>query len=191
MIWLLLAAVATVDVPPPPTSASAVAGQGVDPARLAAAKKLVALTKIDSTLESMFVQLSPSFARSVLGELLADAATRPVIDALVSKAPDNRERMIAILSQEFMRSVKSRFPGLLGQVARRYAEVFTADELNAINAFYSSGPGAKALTLLPQLQVTLSQDGRELGKAAGQEAGLRAFQRIEAEMVPSTERTTS
>lgn len=189
MIWLLLAAVATVDVPPP--AASAVAGQGVDFARLGAAKKLVALTKIDSTLESMFVQLSPSFARSVLGELLADPSTRPVIDALLSKAPDNRERMIAILSQEFMRSVKSRFPSLLDQVARRYAEVFTADELNAINAFYSSGPGAKALTLLPQLQVTLSKDGRELGKAAGQEAGLRAFRRIEAEMAPSTERTTS
>jgi hypothetical protein len=194
VIWLLLAAQAPSPpepAPPPVTIQTTPAAAQPDPARIAAAERLIALMKVEATLDAMFVQLSPGFAQAVLGSLLGDPKTRPVIDSLVARAPDNRDRMIAILSQEFMAAIKRQYPAYLKRVAVAYATAFTAEELDAINAFYSSGPGAKALAVLPQLQIRLSQDGRELGRIAGQEAGGRAFQRIEAEMVPASQGKTS
>lgn len=181
MIALLLAlAVPQATAAPPAPSTAA-----VDPARVDAAKRLIDTMQIDRTLDALFLQLSPSFAQSVIGVLATDADTKGVIDRLVTAAPENRDRMVAILSQEFLTSVKRQYPGFKTQMAREYAAAFTLDELNAITAFYSSGPGAKALAIMPQLQAKMATAGQSLGRIAGEEAGARAFKRIEEEMLPA------
>lgn len=182
MIALLLA-VAPVHAPVPsvrgetPTAA-------VAPAQLAAATRLVELLRIDATLDAMFLQLSPTFAQGVIGIMATDARSKATIDRIVTTAPANRDRMVAILAQEFLTSVKRRYPLFKSQMAQEYAAAFTPDELAAIIAFYTSGPGAKALAVIPQMQAKLAVAGQAIGQAAGEEAGRRGFERIVDEMLP-------
>jgi len=184
MIALILAGAMLQTAPPasPPTAPSSV--QPFDQARLTAAARLIDLLQIDRTLDAMFVQLAPGFGQSVLGILATNPQTKAAIDKLVTEAPENRDRMVAILGQEFVTSVKRQYPGFKRQMAQEYATAFTLDELTAISGFYSSGPGAKALTLIPQLQAKMSVAGQAMGRLAGEEAGRRAFERIEQEMLP-------
>ena len=155
-----------------------------DAATMAAAERLIAQMNVTATLDRVFVQLSPMFAQAVLGQLGSEPKTKAMIDTINAKAPENHDRMVAILSQEFMIAIKHQYPAYLKRVAAQYAAAFTADELNAIAGFYATGPGAKALRLLPELQAKMSADGRELGSVAGREAGARAFERITQEMLP-------
>lgn len=155
-----------------------------DAATIAAAERLIAQMNVTATLDRVFVQLSPVFAQAVLGQLGSEPKTKAMIDTINARAPENHDRMVAILSQEFMTAIKRQYPAYLKQVAAQYAAAFTADELNAIAGFYATGPGAKALRLLPELQAKMSADGRELGSVAGREAGTRAFERIIQEMLP-------
>ena len=164
--------------PTPPVQPTA------DAATMAAAERLIAQMNVTATRDRVFVQLSPMFAQAVLGQLGSEPKTKAMIDTINAKAPENHDRMVTILSQEFMIAIKRQYPAYLKRVAAQYAAAFTADELNAIAGFYATGPGAKALRLLPELQAKMSADGRELGSVAGREAGARAFERITQEMSP-------
>lgn len=152
------------------------------PERLSAARKLIAILNLDETFDLVFVQLAPTLATSVIGALAQDAQTKDAI-ARVNAKPNGNERMIAILSQEFMTSMKRRYPALKENVAKEYAQAFTADELQALIAFYSSGAGAKALRMQPMLQQKMASASSALGRSAGLEAGQRAFERIGRELL--------
>ena len=182
-LLLGLAVPQTAVVSPPPSSRP-IATIPADPARLDAARRLVETMQIDRSLDALFAKLAPNFAQSVIGVLATNAQTKGVIDHLVVAAPGNRDRMVAILSQEFLTSIKRQYPSFKTQMTGEYAAAFTLDELTAINAFYSSGPGAKALAIMPELQARMGAAGQSLGRTAGEEAGARAFQRIEQEMLP-------
>lgn len=188
---LLLAVQAAPAAAPAPVSPAATGVSAADPARLAAAEKLIVLTKIESTLDTMFVQLAPGYANTVIGSMLSDPSSKAGMEQLLARDPGNKSRIVAILSQEFMAAIKRQYPAYLKRAAAVYAESFTLEDLNAINAFYSSGPGAKALTLLPQLQLKLGREGQDLGRAAGAEAAEKAFARIKAEMAPTDGSKTS
>jgi hypothetical protein len=168
--------------------AAAPAPMNTAPNQIAAAAKLVDLLRIEATLDTVFVQLSPGFAPSVIGVLATDARTKGTIEKLIDAAPENRDRMLAILSAEFLASVKRRFPEFKREIAKEYATAFTMAELEAITAFYSSGPGAKALAIMPQMQAKLATAGQAIGRVAGEEAGSRAFKKIEEEMLPDAKK---
>lgn len=186
MILALVAAVQAAS-PLPAVQPDSVAKPVIAPDRLAAAKRLIAMIKLERTFDLMFVQLAPNFAHAVIGSMATEPGTKGLIETLTSRAPENRDRMAAIISQEFLRSIQKRYPALLDKAAEEYAAVFTADELTAIADFYASGPGAKVLALTPQLQATMGKHGEALGAEAGAEAGRRAFERIAREMLPANE----
>ena len=182
---LALIAVAQV-VPPPPLAAPTVrAPAEVDAVRLAAAKRLLGMMKLEQTFDRMFVQLAPGFAQGVIGVMATEPDTKDAISALIARDPGNRDRMIAILSQEFLGSIQQRYPRLLARAAEEYAAAFTTEELTAIADFYATGAGAKALALMPQLQTSIGTAGQALGREAGEEAGRRAFAKIAHEMLPA------
>ncbi|MFW2851063.1 DUF2059 domain-containing protein [Sphingomonas sp. TX0543] len=155
-----------------------------DPARQAAAERLLKQMGVEATLDRTFIQLAPIFAKAVIGEMASNPASKGIIDTLNSRAPENHDRMIAILSQEFMVAIKRQYPAYMARAATEYAAAFTTDELNAIAAFYASGAGAKALRLMPEIQARMGAAGRELGGVAGADAGKHAFERIRQEMLP-------
>ncbi|WP_425228564.1 DUF2059 domain-containing protein [Sphingomonas sp.] len=158
-----------------------------DPARVAAATRLIALMHLDATLDRLFAQLTPVFAQGVIGALSGDESGRTLLAALDAK-PDGRERFSAILSQEYLASIRRRYPEIERGAAAEYAAAFTREELEAIAAFYSSGAGAKLLRLQPELQQRMSARGQGLGRVAGAEAGERAVTRATREILGRTDR---
>jgi hypothetical protein len=165
--------------PSTPTESSA----SIDPARLDAAQRLIGTMNIDDTLDRMFVSLAPLFADGVIGRLSQDPQTEAAVDNLVNNGEGGHDRLVAILSQEFMTSLHSRYPQLKKEIAREYAVDFTAAELDEITAFYSTGTGAKVLRLMPEIQKKIAAAGEKIGQEAGQEAGARAFDRAAREML--------
>lgn len=172
--------------PPPAAPATA-----PDPARQAAAERLLRQMGMEATLDHTFAELTPFFAKAVIGELAGNPQSKAMIDAIDSASPDNHDLMIAILSQEFTLAIKRQYPAFIKRAAIEYAAAFTTEELQAIANFYATGPGAKALKLLPELQTKIGAQGRELGRIAGAEAGKRAFARIRQEMLPETRSKSS
>ncbi|WEK44446.1 MAG: DUF2059 domain-containing protein [Candidatus Sphingomonas colombiensis] len=166
------------------TTPVAPASSATDPVRLAAADHLLRQMGIEATLDRSFIQLAPVFAKAVIGELASNPQSKTTIETLNLRAAENHDRMIAVLSQEFMLAIKRQYPTYMKRAAAEYAGVFTTDELNEIAAFYSTGAGAKALKLMPELQTKLSAVGSEIGAVAGADAGKRAFERIQQEMLP-------
>src|SRR3546814_6425381 len=79
-------------------------------------------------------------------------ASKAGVDELLANGEGGHDRFVAILSQEFMTSLKVRYPEIEAAVAQEYAARFTAAELDEITAFYSSGTGAKVLRLMPDIQ---------------------------------------
>ena len=166
--------------------AQAVSGpMSVDQSRLAAARALLDTMQIDRTLDSMFVQLAPNFATSVIGSMLTSEAGKPVVEQLIAKGTGGQPRLQQILADEFLTSISRQYPALKDKVAQEYATALTIDELTAINRFYTSGPGAKFLLVSPGLQQKLTLTGQSLGRVAGEEAGMRGIDRAIKEMLPA------
>lgn len=163
----------------------------VDPARLAASRQLIALMKIEDSYDMMFKPLTPVFAQAVVGMMQGDPLTRAALQMLFTKGDGGQDRFVAILSDEFMRSMRARYPLLKEAAAAEYAKSFTEAELGDLIAFYSSGTGSKALTVLPDLQKRIAATSEQIGKVAGEEAGRRAFERAEREMLPPRKTTKS
>ena len=180
---LLGGAYAQESATPVPTTAS----PSTDAARLDAARRLIETMNIDGTLDRMFVSLTPLFAESVIGMLSQDPRIEAAVDNLINNGEGGHDRLVAILSQEFMQSLHSRYPQLKMEIAREYAADFTAAELDEITAFYSTGTGAKVLRLMPEIQEKITAAGRKIGERAGQEAGARAFDRAAREMLNKTD----
>lgn len=179
---LLLAGAAPAAAQPAPVRAPT---ESIDPARLAAGRQLVELLNLEQTLDTMFVPLMPVFAQAVIGMLQADPDTRQVMTVLLDKGDGGQEKFVAILSQEFFKSIRARYGMFKESAATEYARAFTEPELRELIAFYSSGTGAKALKIAPELQKRMSRAGEEIGRKAGEEAGRRAFERAEREMLPT------
>jgi hypothetical protein len=166
--------------PPEPRAASATPA---DPAALAVARQIVAVVHTDQTMDRMMIQFAPVFGTTVVNAMLADPASASVANKIIATGTGGRAKLEAIFSQEFMVAVRKRYPDLEEQVAHEYASLFSADELKQILAFYSSGVGAKALRLMPEIQTKMSLAGQALGKDAGKEAGQRGFERAQKEMI--------
>lgn len=185
----LAADLAPVKVPPPAPVKQAMPAKPGDPAALAAAKKLLVMMHADQTIDRMMGSLVPVITPAVLGALEHNEATQGPMQKLESQ-PNGRERLMAIFSEEFLKAFRARYPAIIDGAAQEYASVFTARELNEAIAFYSTGTGAKFLALSPQLQQTIGARAGEIGRQAGEEAGVSAMQRAVQEMLPS-EKTVS
>lgn len=190
-ILILAAAVAAspVPAPPPAPAVQAAPSKPVDPAALSSAKKLLGMMQLGATIDRMMGSLVPMMAPAALGALEHNDVTQAAMQKMESQ-PNGRERLMAIFSEEFLKSFRARYPAIIDAAAQEYAAVFTSQELDQAIAFYGTNTGAKFLAMSPQLQQAVGARAGQVGREAGTEAGYRAMQRAMQEMLPS-EKTSS
>ncbi|MFA5969658.1 MAG: DUF2059 domain-containing protein [Sphingomonas sp.] len=158
--------------------------EAVDPARLAAANRLLETTRYERTLDGLFGNLAKLMAEAAVGAAANDERSKTLVDALINHGTGGHDRLVAILVEELSTSIKRRYPELKAAAAREYAKAFTLEELTALNAFYVTPAGIKLLAVQPELQAHLSRAGQEIGRDAGYEAGVKGFTRALKEMLP-------
>lgn len=185
MIGMLLSALAAIQAPVPqqpavpvlvPPAASA-AQAPIDPARLAAAEKLLLTMHCDDQYESIFSRLIPVITVQLMSGLGSNAKLSPTLRSYFTE-PTTRDKASRVFAEEAMKGFRAHYADLRKATAREYALVFTADELNQLTTFYSSPVGEKALAMLPQLQSKLMPLGMSVGQDVGKQAMLRTFERL-------------
>lgn len=181
---MFLAAAASAAAPPPPPPNVAV----VAPAPVASAAKpsakaveLVKLMKADRVLERLFTTLAPVTAEAAIGAMRQDPQTAAYLDDLMRRLPGGHDRLVALLSEEFLGEMRKGYPTVQGAAAALYDRHFTPAELDDMIRFFGSGTGAKFATLQPQLQAEMEPIGQALGLEAGMKAGPAALRRAEQE----------
>lgn len=164
-----------------------VAAPAQSPAGLESARKLLAIMKVDRTIGLMFERLVPLMAQATIGSLESEPGTAAMMKSMEAK-PGNRERLLAIFSEEFATELAQATPALVERTAKEYANVFSPKELDELVAFYTSGTGEKMIMVMPDLQQKLSIFGQTTGREVGARAGERAMQRAFGELMPQGEK---
>jgi uncharacterized protein len=128
------------DAANPPAAAAAPAAAPVDPAALAAAKDLMEVTGAAKNFDNMVAMLKKHVMTSA-GEGPAAQAMAETFDKAMVKMGSYKQQM-------------------MDEMAALHATKFTAAELKAVTDFYKSGPGAKFVTVMPELM----QEGGAIGQ---------------------------
>jgi hypothetical protein len=176
---LALAVAGPAPAQPAPGPAAAVK---VDPARRAAARELLQVMRIETTLEALFQQLAPAMGMSMVGLMAGDPDAKPFLDRLASEGKGGQNRLIQLLAEESLASMKTRMPRIIDEIATSYAALVSEEDLRAGIAFYTSPSGSRLLAVEPQLQAETSKATGKIGEEAGREAVQRAFDRLMQEL---------
>jgi uncharacterized protein len=150
-ICLLAAALFAFAASPGPARA-----QAPDPARLAAAKEMMAAAGVAKQFDEVMPYLTSQLAQS-----------------FVAVAPDKANEIREVFTQLAVKFV-DRKGELIDQIAVVYAEKLAMEELTALVAFYKSPAGMKFIAVQPDIMrqsMTLGQRwGMQLGREIEQEA---------------------
>lgn len=162
MIGLLIAAAATVSTP----AAAATDAASVDPARLAAEQHLLEVVHADRQFKGILTQMLPIMTKQIFGNLQNDTRVPTSVRARLADPA-----MLTTAERTFATKViaqfRSRFAALGAATAAEYARAFDVSELNALQAFYASPIGQRALVVMPALQQKLIPLGMKIGSDAG------------------------
>ncbi len=121
----------------------------LDPARIAAAKELMAVTGMTKQMDGMIAVMGQGFRKGA-----QDRAGSAAANALGSEFDKHMQRMMSYRDQ------------MLEEFAVIYAQRFTVDELNAVIEFYNSPTGQKFIAATPELM----QAGAHIGIKYSQKA---------------------
>ncbi|EZP54963.1 MULTISPECIES: DUF2059 domain-containing protein [Sphingomonas] len=160
-------------VAPEPVLAQAAA----QPGTIATARALVAQMRMERVLDPMFAQLMPLMVSNVENAMRADTAAPAALKARLA-TDAGRQQVGAIISEEFARAFRERYPAIAEATAEEYRKTFSESELTTILAFYRSPTGAKLLDAQPALQKALSEAGRGVGR----DAAMAAFPKVQARL---------
>lgn len=122
----------------------------IDPARLAAARKLIELTgadkqldgvvgKVMSLMQQQFERRAPKFKKEI-GEVLA-----PLAEKYAAKKSELLDRVIA-----------------------HYATTLSAEDLDAVTKFFSEGAGQRYIAAVPSLLDGTAAIAKEWGRTLGE-----------------------
>jgi uncharacterized protein len=112
----------------------------VNPEALAAAKDLMVVTGAAKNFDNMVGMMKTH------------------VTASAGQGPD--AKAIADSFDKAMTKIASYKQQMMDEMAALHAAKFSADELKAVTEFYKSGPGAKFVTLMPELM----QEGGAIGQ---------------------------
>jgi len=182
-LLLLAALLAPSTGTPPPAKPVALAETPSPPTRPPSAKAtaLVTLLKGEQLVDRMYTRMAPLAALQVAAMLEAGPATRPYSERLANRLPGGRERLVAVLGEEFLSEMRKTIPEVMLAAAVAYDRRFTPAEMDDMIRFFSSGTGAKYLSLQPDMQRELEPIGGALGEKAGEAAAPKALRRAEQE----------
>ena len=132
-------------------SSAPLRAQAVDPARLSAAREMIAAAGI----AKQFDELMP---------LLAQQLSQGFVAVAPEKAAE-----IAQVFAELPAKFIDRKGELIEEVANLYAQELSVEELTAVSAFYKSPVGAKLLYVQPQIARQSMALGQRWGAQIGRE----------------------
>lgn len=127
----------------------------VDPARLAAAQRVVLALVPPGTYMRMMRDQFPAMMDGVMAQMMgmsaadlgapgADGSTVPVGKAIAEGDPHFRERMsimTKVMGEEFGTVFEKLEPGLRAGLSRSFARKFTTAQLNELDAFFATPTG--------------------------------------------------
>jgi len=169
---LVLAARAQAVPPPPPPVAVVVPPSALpapDPARVAAADKLLGAMGIERQYDTLLGGMVPIMTAQLTTQLRDNVNISPALRTRLSDEAA-RKAFHAMLSDEVVKEFRARYAEMRRLTAIEYAREFTLADLTALNDFYSSPVGQRALVAMPQLQARLIPMGMRVGMEAGQAA---------------------
>lgn len=168
-------------VPPPASASQPTQSVAIDPARMAAAERLVLALRIESQYDTIFGRIIPTMSVQIFDSLKNNVQ---VPTSLRNKLADPAQ--LADAQQKFTRfavaGFKARYPQMIKATAAEYAREFSVDELNGLIAFYDTPLGQKALAVLPAIQQRLFPIGEAMGREVGRDAMLKVLEQIDASM---------
>lgn len=169
-MMMLLAIAALAQATPAPVAPSPPATVvAPSPASIAAARRLLKAINVEQQYDQSFARLIPLMTKQVF-ESIKDNAKLPADVRSFLNQPNTLDRAQRDFAQRLMTGFRQRYPNLIDEAARAYAQAFTADELNALVGFYESPLGQKTLAVLPELQNKMFVVGGTLGMEVGKEA---------------------
>jgi hypothetical protein len=158
--WRVLTAVALFVALLAPVS-GARADEQIDPAAIAKAKELLAVTK---SVQAMNNMVDPMF--DAVGKLL-EAAN-----------PGRGAEIRDLMATYFIPDMRKRLPELGDLIAEEWAHYFTVDDMDKLIGFYQTDLGQKLLAAQPKL----SQEAFKLGQAWGEKVAGETFLKMEPEL---------
>lgn len=124
------------------TQGAAPVAATADPARIAAARELMEVTGVSRQLDGMLNAIKQNAAKG--------AATG---------GGEEASKKVAAAFEEATKKFLSYKEDMINDFAALYAKTFTAEEMKTVTEFYKSGPGAKFITMMPQVM----QEGGAIG----------------------------
>ena len=137
------------------------AEEQIDPAAVAKAKELIAVTK---SLQTMSAMLDP----------YGEAVAQLVEGANPGRGPEVRD----FIQNHYLPELRKRLPEAGDILATEYGRYFTPEELDKMIAFYRSDVGRKFTALQPKLM----QETFKLGQAWGDKVARDVYQKMEPEL---------
>ncbi|HEX4570396.1 MAG TPA: DUF2059 domain-containing protein [Dongiaceae bacterium] len=132
-----------------------------DPAAVAKAKEMLAVSRQLQTLDAILVPISQS------------------MEGLLERANPGREKDVReFMLKYYLPEVHKRLPEIGDLMAELWARYFTAAELDQLILFYKSDIGQKVVSLQPRL----FQDGMQLGTDWGERVAREALLKMEPEL---------
>jgi len=145
----------------------------------AAATALVEKLQFERVLDNAFVGLKDMFAANAIAGMLRDDKDGSMAQ-MFTVIPGGRDRFAEILGDEFLHSLRRQYPGFKADAAQQYTQIFSLDELDELNIFFSTGVGEKWLANSPKVERAMKLWGQKAGMKAGLEALTATIQRIES-----------
>ena len=105
---------------------------------------------------------------------ILDALVPQMLQVMKQQEPTLTDDTLKLISGMLLDEMKSRIPIMIAANARIYANHFTLDELKAIEQFYQSPAGQKAITELP----AIAKETFPLGVAWGRESAAEALPKV-------------
>lgn len=160
--------------------------QSADPAARAVAMRLVETMKVGDQLDQAYVTMTPMMAKSALAQIEANQASRPLFEQLTKGEYARKQKLEAIIAEEYLAAMRAQLSRLKAEYAREYAATFTIAELESLNRYFADGAGAKFVAETGPLQARLSAVSQRIGMEVGAVAIPRAIERARKELEAET-----
>ena len=116
-----------------------------------------------------------------LGKQMGAALVEQYAQSLRKLRPDVPQRVIEVLPDEVMAVIDENMGAFKDKVVPLYDKYFTAAEIKAMIAFYSTDLGKKTITVMPALMGESIAVGQQWGGALGPQIDARVKARLKKE----------
>lgn len=148
-----------------------------------AADELVQLLAIERKLDAVFTDLAPLYGSQVVAQFMSDKSTSAIVSNLVTNGRGGRERLEAILSEQFLLELRKSYPTMIAEVKSAYGAALAPNEVKATVDFLKSPAGQKFLAAEVTTQEQIKGAGQRAGMTAGMAAASAGFARAQREML--------